>query len=109
MFRFFKSLVDPYASYSESDTPPDRLWPFLMEYLRPARRVMIWTTLTVFLVAAVEILLIWYAGRLVDVLADADRAAIWSSHGLELGLVALFILVLRPMIQTRRRPSSTSR
>ena len=43
MFRFFESLVDPYAPYAETDTPPDRLWPFLRDYLRPARRVMAWT------------------------------------------------------------------
>ena len=43
MFRYFKSLVDPYAPYAEADTPPDRLWPFLREYLRPARGVMVWT------------------------------------------------------------------
>ena len=43
MFRYFESLVDPYAPYAENDTPPDRLWPFLRDYLRPARRVMAWT------------------------------------------------------------------
>ena len=51
MFRRFESLVDPYAPYAESDTPPDRLWPFLVEYLRPARRVMAWTIVSVFAVA----------------------------------------------------------
>ena len=29
MSRYFESLVDPYASYAEDDTPPDRLLPFL--------------------------------------------------------------------------------
>ena len=47
MFRFFESLVDPYTPYSETDTPPARLWPFLMEYLAPARGVMIWTMVSV--------------------------------------------------------------
>ena len=40
MFRFFESLVDPYAPYADRDTPPARLWPFLNAYLRPARKVM---------------------------------------------------------------------
>ena len=41
MFRFFENLVDPYAPYAPSDTPPRRLWPFLKDYLGPFRRVMI--------------------------------------------------------------------
>ena len=45
MLRYFESLVDPYVPYSERDTPPARLWPFLRAYLRPARRVMGWTLL----------------------------------------------------------------
>jgi len=100
MFRSFESLVDPYAAYSESDTPPDRLWPFLNEYLRPARRVMLWTVVSVFAVAVLEVWLIWYAGRLVDVLGHTPPAEVWVRHGLELGLVALFILFARPLIQT---------
>ena len=68
-----------------SDTPPDRLWPFLVEYLRPARRVMAWTIVSVFAVAVLEIALIWYAGRLVDVLGDTPPAEVWLRHGLELG------------------------
>ncbi len=100
MFRFFESLVDPYAPYSENDTPPAKLWPFLMEYLAPARGVMIWTVVSVFAVAVVEVWLIWYAGRLVDVLGDTPPSEIWTRHGVELGLVALFILFLRPVFQT---------
>jgi ATP-binding cassette subfamily B multidrug efflux pump len=100
MFRFFESLVDPYTPYSETDTPPAKLWPFLMAYLAPARGVMIWTVASVFVVAVIEVGLIWYAGRLVDVLGDTPPSEIWARHGLELGLVALFILFLRPVFQT---------
>jgi ATP-binding cassette subfamily B multidrug efflux pump len=98
MFRYFESLVDPYARYAEADAPPNRLWPFLLEYLRPARRVMAWTIVSVFLVAVLEIWLIWYAGRLVDVLGDTPAPEVWARHGLELGAVALFILLARPIV-----------
>ncbi len=100
MFRHFESLVDPYAPYAEDDTPPDRLWPFLKAYLRPARRVMVWATLSILAVAVVEVWLIWYAGRLVDVLGSMPPAEVWQRHGLELVAVAVFILILRPLIQT---------
>ena len=99
MFRLFESLVDPYAPYAEGDTPPDRLWPFLKEYLRPARKVMLWATLSILAVAVVEVWLIWYAGRLVDLLGSVAPAEVWRRHGWELVAVALFILLLRPLIQ----------
>ena len=100
MFRFFESLVDPYAPYAATDTPPTRLWPFLRDYLRPAWKVMVWTVLAVLAVAVIEIWLIWYVGRLVDVLGDTPPAAFWARHGLELVAVAAFILLARPVIQT---------
>ena len=85
---------------ADTDTPPARLWPFLRDYLRPARGVMVWTVLSILLVAVVEIWLIWYAGRIVDVLGDTAPAEVWARHGMELAGVALFILVARPVIQT---------
>jgi len=99
MFRYFESLVDPYAPYAEGDTPPNRLWPFLMDYLWPLRRVMLLAGLTCFAVALIEVALIWYAGRLVDLMNATAPAEVWSRYGLELAGVALFILVLRPLAQ----------
>ncbi|HET9068594.1 MAG TPA: ABC transporter ATP-binding protein, partial [Amaricoccus sp.] len=100
MLRFFESLVDPYAPYAETDTPPTRLWPFLRDYLRPARAVMVWTVLAVLAVAVIEIWLIWYVGRMVDVLGDTPPAEVWARHGLEFVLVAVFILLARPLVQS---------
>ena len=34
-----------------------------------------------------------------DLLADADRATVWSDHGLELALAAAIVLLLRPLLQ----------
>lgn len=98
MFRYFENLVDPYVDYPETDRPPTQLWPFLREYSRPFRRVFIWTALLSVVVAAIEIGLIYYMGRVVDILAG-DPAEVWGRHGLELILLGLFILFLRPLIQ----------
>jgi ATP-binding cassette, subfamily B, multidrug efflux pump len=100
MFSYFESLVDPYAPYSESDAPPNRLWPFLNEYLRPMRPVMVWAALSILVVAVIEVLLIWYAGHLVDMLGDTPAPEVWTRHGVELALVGLAILILRPLVQT---------
>ncbi|MEO1240045.1 MAG: ABC transporter transmembrane domain-containing protein, partial [Pseudomonadota bacterium] len=99
MFRFFENLVDPYVDYPETDQPPTRLWPFLREYARPFKRVFVLTAVLSCIVAAVEIWLIAYLGRVVDLLVDAERGSFWQEHGLELVAVAVFILVMRPLLQ----------
>ena len=98
MFRFFENLVDPYVPYPETDTPPQTLWPFLRDYARPFHRVFVLAGIMSIVVAAVEIWLIAYMGRVVDVL-NGSPAQVWSEYGLELIAVAVFILVLRPVIQ----------
>ena len=99
MFRFFEGLVDPYEAHSDTDAPPRRLWPFMREWSRPFARVFAWTAVLSVIVAAVEIGLIWYMGRVVDLLSSADRATVWTDHGAELLAAAAFVLLLRPLLQ----------
>ncbi len=98
MFKFFEGLVDPYASYTQSDTPPRKLWPFLRDYIRPFRGVFAVTAVVSTLNSVFDVGLIWYVGRMVDLLAMGEPAAVWASHGTEIILVGLTILLLRPMI-----------
>ncbi|MEY8829077.1 ABC transporter ATP-binding protein [Sedimentitalea sp. XS_ASV28] len=97
MFRFFENLVDPYCDYTEVDRPPTRIWPFMMSYTHPFRTVFWWTGVLSVVVAAVEIWLIYYMGRLIDLLTG-EPAQVLSEHGLELALVAFFIVFLRPLL-----------
>ena len=98
MFRFFENLVDPYVPYQETDNPPRKLWPFLRDYCLPFKRVFIVTAIASVVVAAVELWLIYYMGRVVDLLGT-DPSQMWETYGTELLLVALFILILRPIVQ----------
>ncbi|MEM8582337.1 MAG: ABC transporter ATP-binding protein, partial [Pseudomonadota bacterium] len=100
MFRYFENLVNPYAPYTESDRPPTRLWPFLWSWSTPFRGLFWWAGFMSVLVATVEIGLIYYMGRIVDLLSSSDRQSIWTDHGLELIGVGVFLLVLRPALQT---------
>ncbi len=97
MFRYFENLVDPFVAYKESDTPPTRLWPFMLEYSKPFYRVFFWAGLISVVVAAVEVGLIYYMGRVVDLLSGPP-AEVWQVHGTELILVAVFVLLLRPLL-----------
>ncbi|WP_333712208.1 ABC transporter ATP-binding protein [Yoonia sp.] len=98
MFGFFERLVDPYGPYAENDTPPKRLFPFLLEYAQPFRKVFWVTGILSILIAVIEIWLIAYLGRLVDILGSGGPAEVWARYGLELILVAVFILTVRPVI-----------
>ncbi len=96
MFRFFEGLVDPYVTYKESDTPPKRLYPFLREYAEPFKKVFWVTGLTSIVIAIVEIWLLGYLGRLVDILSDGTPAQVWEESGGEFIVVAILILTMRP-------------
>ena len=98
MFRFFEGLVDPYAPYEETDTPPTRLYPFLRAYAEPFMRVFWITALVSGIIAFVEIWLLGYLGRLVDVLTDGTPAQVWADHGTEFIVVAILILTVRPAV-----------
>lgn len=99
MLRYFENLVDPYTPYKETDTPPTRLLPFLLAYSTPFKRIFWITGGMSIVVAAVEVWLIAYMGALVDKMGEADRASFWGDQGVELLMVALFILLVRPAIQ----------
>ncbi|MCY4462663.1 MAG: ABC transporter ATP-binding protein [Albidovulum sp.] len=99
MFRFFENLVDPYASYADSDSPPRKLVPFMLEYSRPFSRIFILAAIFSTLTALVEIGLIYYMGRVVDLLSVAEAGSFWPQYWLELLLIAVFLLAVRPAVQ----------
>ena len=98
MFRFFENLVDPYTEYPDEDRPPRDLWPFFMGYSQPFKKVFALTAFMSILVAAIEVGLIYYMGRIVDLLGS-DPKLMWAEHGTELIVVALSIVFLRPLFQ----------
>lgn len=97
MFRRLESMVDPYVAYEEEDHPPQKLWPFLLRYCQPFRKVFALTAVITVLVAAIEIWLIAYVGRLVDVLAESEPGTFWGEYGFEMLVVGAFLLLLRPI------------
>ncbi len=100
IFRAFERVSDPFAPDGGA-TPPDRYMAFMREYLRPMRKVMAGIILVGLSVALIETGLIYYAGRIVDMLAETGATrgpqALWSARGAELLGLAAFILMLRPL------------
>ncbi len=98
MFRFFENLVDPYQPYVETDTPPTRLWPFLKDYVRPFKGVFAWTAVFSVGNAVLDIGMIWYLGRLVDLMSGQTPEAFLAAHWVEIAVVAFVILIVRPLV-----------
>ncbi|QUJ76205.1 ABC transporter ATP-binding protein [Sulfitobacter albidus] len=98
MLRFFENLIDPYCDYPAEDRPPQRLFPFFMGYSKPFRGVFIATGVMSIIVAAIEVGLIYYMGRVVDLLEQGPQV-VWDTYGAELIAVAVFIVFLRPILQ----------
>ena len=97
MFSYFERLVDPYGPYEQTDTPPRRLWPFLKAYMVPFRGVFVVTGTLSVISAFMDVALIWYVGRLVDLLATTGPVEAWASHGTEIIAVGLTVLLVRPV------------
>ncbi|MBN2907334.1 MAG: ABC transporter ATP-binding protein [Rhodobacteraceae bacterium] len=99
MFRFFETLVDPYVAYEQSDAPPRRLAPFLWDYARPFSKVFVAATILAIVVAGVEVWLIHAMGQVVDILSSGTPDQVWADHGTALIMLAVFILIVRPVLQ----------
>ncbi|MEL6450962.1 MAG: ABC transporter ATP-binding protein [Pseudomonadota bacterium] len=98
MFKFFETLVDPYVDYPETDTPPTKVWPFMREYSRPFVGVFALAAVMSIIVAGIEVGLIYYMGRIVDLMGSSPEE-FWNDYGVEVIVVAVFILVARPALQ----------
>ncbi len=97
MYRTFEKLVDPFAPFEEV-TPPSTYFAFLRRQLQPFRRWIPWLLITGLVVAVMESGLIFYSGRIIDLMVEAGAARFWDQHWVELSAVVVFILVARPML-----------
>ncbi len=98
LFDRIEGLVRPFAE-PPPGTPPATPLAFVRRELRPFRRVMILAALLGTGVAVLELGLIWYAGRLVDLMSTGP-ATFWDNHGGEILLAAVLLLLIRPAVVT---------
>ena len=99
MFRLFENLVDPFV-IREKTTPPGALRAFFAEQIRPYRRWLPAMFATGLLVALMEAGMVFYAGRLVDMMNATAPGEFLRTHASELIAVALLILLARPALIT---------
>ncbi len=97
MFRYFENLVDPFKPVDDK-TPPAHLWAYVKTQAAPFRRVLPWMALSGIAVALMESGLIFYSGRVIDLMNASVPLSFWDSHAPELIFAVIFILFLRPLI-----------
>ncbi len=95
-FALIEGMTNPFAD-GPAGAPPREAIAFLVSNMRPFAKIMALALVVGALVAGLELGLIWYAGRLVD-LMTAGPATLWADHGNEIVLAAAVLLVLRPII-----------
>jgi len=79
LFRLLENSADPFRPHDPGTARggpavPDREF-------RPLRLVVVFALATTVAGAAIEVWLIGYAGRLVDLLAETSRDRFWAEHG----------------------------
>lgn len=97
LFRSFETRIDPYPA-GEPKTPPRGLLAFLYHYSRPVLPWLGLMSLFTALVSAVELVFFGFMGNLVDWLADADRATVFTDRGAGLLGMALLALIGFPLL-----------
>lgn len=97
MFRLFEDLINPFAIRHEGPPAPG-LMAFYKQALTPFRRIVPWMLVTGLIAAFFDTLLIYYSGRLIDIMTRTGAAAFWQTHGTEIIVVAFVVFVLRPLM-----------
>ena len=97
MLAFFERLLDPFPA-PLPDVPPRGLFAFIWHYARPIRLHLFIAAVTAALFGAVEAALFGFLGKLVDFIAETDRASFWADHRWWLIGVGFLILVLLPLL-----------
>ncbi len=108
MFTFYDrltrvalNLANPYV-HGSGDPPAGQVWPYLKSHLRPLRRVLVLSIMVTVLTASIEVWLISYAGRLIDMLTNTPPGDIWQHHSRSLIGAAMMVILLRPLAQFTR-------
>ncbi len=98
MFRWFETRVDPFQPYDVSAGMPKTLRGYFVAMLWPVRKVIIVTLVLSAAVALLEMLMFRYVERLVDLMGTTSPADFWATYSVEIGMMALVALFLRPAV-----------
>ncbi|MDN5874700.1 MAG: ABC transporter ATP-binding protein/permease, partial [Sinobacteraceae bacterium] len=96
IFRWFESLIDVFKA-PPAAAPPTSVTRFYAFYLRQVWPIFVATIVAGFFVAAIEVALFGFIGRVVDLAKNNPSAAFFSQHWQELSFMVLVVVVARPL------------
>ena len=96
MLRYFEKLIDPFAV--EDGTPPPGLLAFYRYFLAPVWPYVLALMAAGLAVSLAEVAIYAYVGTLVDMMSRGAPASFFAEHGWQLALMALVVLVVRPLV-----------
>ncbi len=99
--RLALGLANPYTQ-GEPGMPPRDVWPYIRAHLRPLNKVIWLSVLITVITASIEVWLISYAGRLIDMLSTTKPDQLWETYQWNLIGAGAMIVLLRPLSQFAR-------
>ncbi|MBK4216104.1 ABC transporter ATP-binding protein [Paracoccus caeni] len=99
MFAWFERRIDPYPLESPG-MPPRTLGRFLLHYSRGALPWLILLCLCSSIIALIEVALFGWLGSVIDELSQTPREEFWATHSAWLGMMAVVLLVVLPVLNT---------
>ncbi len=97
MFRFFEKRLDPFPARADA-APPKDFRAFCWHYARDSMPWLITLAVLSAFMAAGEVMLFAFLGRLVDWLAAADKATFLADEATPLIMIGAFILIALPLV-----------
>lgn len=97
VLRVFENLIDPFAP-TKDGMPPKSLVAYYAAMLRPFGVLLPLMAGMSLIVALAEVVLLFYTGRVIDLMASTGAAGFWAANGGELLLVAVLVLLVRPLL-----------
>ncbi len=98
MFRFLESLIRGTRPHAAT-TPPSGLLSFYWHFIRQTPWPYAAMVVTSLCVALADMCIPVFIGKLVALMASADRAAALAAQAPTLGVMILVVLVVRPLLQ----------
>jgi len=97
LYRRFERFINIFQD-APTDSPPTRVWPFYLYYLR-----QVWPSFIALLVvglgqALIEVALFSYLSRIIDLVNHSTPATLFSEHWQTLAWMGFVALILRPLV-----------
>ncbi len=96
MIKWFERLIDPFADTPVTQ-PPAKLWPFYLSFLRPVRGLLVVVLVLALVSSLAEMALFVFIGEIVDRATATPPDRFFAEHGWLLAIMAVVILVIRPL------------